>query len=65
MDKRLLSRCPARGKGSVDDDEHSYFTVVLLSELKRTSGFHEYWITEYVVDTSEQEPQDVNVLRVW
>lgn len=37
--------------------------VVLLSELKRTSGFHEYWITMCVADTSEQEPQDVNVPR--
>jgi len=48
-----------------DDDEHPYFTVVLLSKLNRTSGFHEYWITEYVVDTDKQEPQDINVLRVW
>lgn len=27
-------------------DESPYFTVVLLAKLKRTSAFHEYWITD-------------------
>lgn len=57
---------PPGGEANDDDDgeEYSYFTVVLLSELKGTSGLHKYWITVCVVNTSEQEPQDVNVLRV-
>lgn len=63
--RRDVLRLPNEEGPADDDDEHPYFIVVLLSKLKRTSDFHEYWITECVVDTGEQEPQDVNVLRVW
>lgn len=44
----------------------SIFHCRFITEAKTyTSGFHEYWITACVVDTVEQERQDVNVLRVW